>query len=193
MSSSGTTSIASLPTGDTSQDPIQLVAQDIQNETAKAPPVYSPQVQPSPAAGLMNQNDIVKSLNKPGINAMTRFPEQDVVMSTSTRQTDGENRQEFIPAAQSEDYIADHEIAPPIQPQNTASSEPELDSFKVPLLVAACFFLFQTPAVRRAIHYLLPEGRSVTGGLTMQNQILVSALFGLTIYGGIELIEHIDY
>ena len=193
MSSSGTTSIASLPTGDASPDPIQLVAQDIQNETAKAPPVSSAQVQASPAAGLMNQNDIVKSLNKPGINAMTRFPEQDVVMSTSARQTDGENRQEYIPTAQTEDYIADHEIAPPIQPQNSTSAETDLDGFKVPLLVAACFFLFQTPAVQRAIHYLLPEGRSVTGGLTIQNQLLVSALFGLTIYGGIELIDHMDY
>ena len=192
MSNSGTTSIASLPAGDIGQDPTQLVAQDIQNETAKAPSVYSPQVQPSPASGLMNQNDIVKSLNKPGINAMTRFPEQDVVMSTSTRQTDGENRQEYIPAAQTEDYIADHEIAPPVQPQRDVSSETDLDSFKIPLLVAACFFLFHTPVVQRATYYLLPEGRSVTGGLTLQNQLLLSALFGLTIYGGIELIDHID-
>ena len=193
MSNSGTTSIASLPAGDIGQDPIQLVAQDIQNETAKAPSVYSPQVQPSPAAGLMNQNDIVKSLNKPGINAMTRFPEQDVVMSTSTRQTNVENRQEYIPVAQTEDYIADHEIAPPIQSQSNGSSETDLDSFKVPLLVAACFFLFQTSAVQRAIYCLLPDGQSVTGGLTLQNQLLLSALFGLTIYGGMEVIEHIDY
>ena len=192
---SGTTSLASLPTDGSERDPVQLVAQDVENTTSKSPPVYSPQLQPSasPAGGLVNQNDLVKSLNKPGINAMTRFPEQDVIMSTTPRQTDSEHRQEHIPAPQAQDYIADHEIAPPIHTQNPSNSDTEFDSLKVPLLVAACFFLFQTPVFQRAIHYLLPDGRSVTGTLTLQNQMLVSSLFGLTIYGGIELINQIDY
>ena len=194
MDASGTTRLDVLPGGAPSaKDPVQLVAQDVANELKASAPVYSAANVAPTTARLEDQNALVKSLASASKRGFTAFPQQDVVHSSIPHQTDPARQQDYIPRpAARRDYIAADEAVRCVpQAEQTMEVESELwfEAIKLPVLVAACYFLYQTPPARRLIRAAFPLVISQSGGFNMQGQMLSSVIFGGIVYGGTQLLD----
>jgi len=194
MEASGTTSLDVLPGGvSSSNDPVQLVAQDVANELKASAPVYSATNVAPTTARLDDQNAIVKSLASASKRGFTAFPQQDVVHSSIPHQTDPARQQDYIPRpAPRMDYIAADEATRCVpHVEHTMEDESELwfEAVKLPVLVASCYFLYQTPPARRLIRAAFPLMISQSGGFNMQGQMLSSVIFGAIVYGGTQLLD----
>jgi hypothetical protein len=197
MAHSDTTSLDALPTSSGEGDPVQLVARDVANELRASVPAYNPSVGQSQTGNrqsphqLINQADLVRSLNGPSASGSTSFPESHVIASPVQHQTAQIRQQEYYPRHEERgDYIGTSTDAPQIpQPDK---NDHLYDTFKIPILVAAAFFIYQTPPVRRLVRTLLPTAVSTTGGYSMQSQLLSSVVFGGSVYGGIWLLDNVS-
>ena len=199
MSTADTTSLATLPGGAApSSDPVQLVAQDVANELKASAPVYSAAMQHTPAQAPVpvNQVELVKSLESASKRGFTGFPEQNVVHSHIPHQIDPSRQPDYMPRAPAtRDYITSSEAEYSASPAAQIASAPTpggelVDALRLPALVSACYFLFQTPQARRIIRMAFPMLISTTGGFNIQGQFVSSAMFGMFVYGGVQLLDH---
>ena len=188
MSSVGTTSLASLPTSNDNADPVQLVARDVANELKMAAPTYSADVDaPKQRHGgmLPDQNKMVRAIEGPASKGLTSFPDKHLHIPPAMRQTDNQPRQETIPTPPlHRDYIGDE---PERRPERMEVRDTN-DAFKLPILAACLFFLFNTPIVRRAARSVMPIAPSSQGSYNLQAQLMMGLLFGVAVYGVSEVI-----
>ena len=197
MAQSDTTNLDALPTSSGESDPVQLVAMDVANELKASVPTYNPSVVQQQTVNhqsppeLINQADLVRSLNGPGANGSTSFPNNHVISSPVQHQTAQTSQQEYYPKhAERGDYIGTTEDSQRVVlPEE---GDHLYTTLKIPVLVAAAFFIYQTPTVRRLVRSTLPASVSAAGGYSMQTQLLSSVVFGAAVYGGIWLLDNVS-
>ena len=151
-------------------------------------PTYSPEVpsaQQPPSAMLPDQNQLVKAIQGPAAEGLTSFPDKHLQIPPSARQTDHQPRQEHIPVPhQHRDYIVEE---PPPKLESSPQLDPT-DPYKIPILAACLYLLFNAPVARRALRSLIPIPASANGSYTFQAQIVTALLFGGAVYASTEAI-----
>ena len=189
----GTTSLATLP-AQPAADPVQLVTQEVRNEIAASPQVYNAQQATMPQ---VDPSAIMQGLDTISAQGLTTLPSRDVPSNTFPQVVDEQRNPSYVPQPPvAHDYITEHQTQEDMRAVN--HQQPNLvedtisDEIKLPLLVAACYCVFQMPAVRRFMKANLKFGYNELGAPNVAGHVVTSVLFGGAVYAGLQLVEYIS-
>ena len=189
---SGTTSLATLPSQQTG-DPVQMVTREVRNEIAASPQAYSPQAPPP-----VDQKALLAGLESASAQGLTGLPSRDIPANTFSQVVDAQRQPSYVPQPSvSHDYITEHQTNEDMRAvgQETQSYTLEnnvFDEVKLPLLVAACYCVFQMPATRRFLKANLPFGYNELGSPNALGYVASSVVFGAAVYTGVRLVEYLS-
>ena len=165
----------------------QMQAQQMQAQQMQAQQMQGQQMpgQPNPTN---NINTLVSGLQEAAASGMTNLPARDIPRQTTQHMVDPETRVEHVP--EHRDYITDHnnrqrEAEKEIirQENRQASVEVIHSELQAPVILAALFFIFQLPFLRKGIMKYIPGMLNEDGHYNIYGYLIVSLLFAATYYG----------
>lgn len=182
---SGTTNISDLRT-----DPIGISNHNniVLNATEKVQPLNE---KDTPGINLDEStiNQIVNGIQQAGITGVTQLHSRDIPMNPSSISNDAHVQPNYIPPAQNHiDYTEDHEETADMidkynKSMNRSNSVDEMyNELQIPILLAALYFLFQLPFLRKILYKQLPSLFSSDGNLNFNGIVFKSVLFAVTYY-----------
>ena len=142
-----------------------------------------PQQQPQ-----QDMNAMINSLQDAAASGVTNLPARDIPRETVHHAVDPQTRVEHVP--QHEDYIESHNdrqrqaveaISRRINKEETV--EVINNELQGPLIMAALFFIFQLPFLRKGIMRFMPSMLNDDGHYNIYGYVVVSLLFAGAYYG----------
>ena len=202
---SGTTNINDLPTSPQQVNPEENVVLEksenvkIDNSFQNLQQQRQEDIPPSTSAtAIDNQkmmNNLVTGLQQASASGVTELSSRDIPIDTSQMTSDAQIKPNFVPQAPA-DYIAQQE-SPEEMIMNNTKSQNKKDSLEilyeelqVPILLAALFFLFQLPALRKGIFKFIPSLFNKDGNPNIYGYIFNSILFAVLYYIFDKLMKH---
>jgi hypothetical protein len=137
----------------------------------------------------MNQtNALVTGLQEAAATGMTNLPSRDIPRQTTSHAADPTTRVEHVPTHH--DYISDHNdrqhqaVQENVRRENRqATAEVIHSELQAPVILAALFFIFQLPFLRKSIMRYVPGMLNEDGHFNIYGYLVVSVLFAATYYG----------
>lgn len=175
---SGTTNLADLPIGPSTNQPVQLETQEkniiISDEADKLAKQREKET--------MDMNTLVSGIQEANINGNLSLPVRDIAQQQTHITQDEQSKVNFIPNAEN-DYISeqpstDHIIKQEALRQKAIkNSDTIFDQLQVPIVVGILFFAFQTPKIKEIAIQKLPSLFVNDGNINTIGSILFSILF----------------
>jgi len=109
-------------------------------------------------------------------NKVTELPARDIPRETISHTTDAQVTPTYIPPKQQE-YIEEQPVH--YQPPTQSKMDRLMEEFKLPILLAVLYFIFQMPAIQSFIIRVFPS-IAHAGELTTLGVIVKSIFFGLS-------------
>jgi len=120
-------------------------------------------------------------------NTATDLPARDIPRETVTHTTDAQVTPNYVPPKQQE-YIEQQ----PIQYQSSPSKIDKLmEEFKLPILLAVLYFIFQMPTIHSFIIRVFPS-IAHAGELTTFGVLVKSILFGLSYHVTMFVMDYLN-
>lgn len=222
MSNIGTSDISALPADPNATGGVELTVREQIPAVAQAPaPAPAPQPQPpaQSAGGEKNAvvaNDaarlsaerasdpavdigkVVNGIQTASQGGLLTLPARDVPMTTTHLVQDSGTTANHIPGADKGDYISDQMSADEIVRMNARKAKAEstgdmlFSEFSLPILIAALYFAFQLPVVRRSVVKALPILCAEDGNFKITGYLAMSILFGGSVYAANKLTNHLS-
>ena len=133
-------------------------------------------------------NAMVTGLQEAAATGMTELPSRDIPRQTASHVADPTVRVEHVPSHR--DYIADHNdqqqqaVKEIIRQENRQASVEVIHSeLQAPVILAALFFVFQLPFLRKGMMRYIPGMLNEDGHFNIYGYLVVSVLFAATYYG----------
>ena len=130
-----------------------------------------------------NINQFVSGLQQASAAGLTALPSRDIPQTQSHLTQDQHMQPNYVPQAQNNDYITDHQTNEDIirKYNNKEQHANSLDEFytniQTPVLIAILYFLFQLPVVRKNLFKFLPALFSKDGNPNLSGYVVNSAIF----------------
>lgn len=121
----------------------------------------------------------------PQQQAPTKLPERDIPRETIQHVADPQAHVQYLPP-KPQDYIP--AAAPPARLEYSKL----LEEFRIPILLALLFFVFQMQSFQGLLKRLVPAMFAETGQLTSNGAMMKSGLFGAAYYALTLGIEHLS-
>lgn len=201
MADQGTTSIDSLPVGVEENITMQtteknvVIDDKVKNlERERANDIPSK----SGAPPEMNMNEFVSGIQQASASGALGLQHRDVPLDNARVTRDEAIKPNFIPHDSPTDYITEHQTSEEIIKQNakkqTAESNAEriVSELGTPLLIAALYFMYQLPIVRRSFFKTLPMCYNKAGDLNLSGYVVNSLVFGLIIFSSHKLVQQLS-
>ena len=115
-----------------------------------------------------------------------KLPERDIPRETLQHTVDPQAHVQFMPPRQA-DYIP-----PPPPPSSKWDYAKLYDEFRVPMMIALMYFVFQLDAFQGMLKRLIPSLFSDAGNLTSKGMFVKSGLFGSAYYTLTLLMQHLS-
>ena len=221
MSSIGTSDISALPTDPNATGGVELtVREQVPAASAQAPaPAPAPQLPAQGAGGEQNAvvaNDtarlsaerasdpavdigkVVNGIQTASQGGLLTLPARDVPMTTTHLVQDAGSKANHIPGSDRGDYISEQMTADEIVRMNAKKVKAEstgdmlFSEFSLPILIAALYFAFQLPVVRRSVSKALPVLCGDDGNFKITGYLAMSVLFGGSVYAANKLTNHLS-
>tara|TARA_A200000113_G_scaffold220252_1_gene230138 strand:+ start:3064 stop:3714 length:651 start_codon:yes stop_codon:yes gene_type:complete len=167
----------------------QAMPQQQQMQMQMQPQQQQMQMPPQqPHQPQQDMNAMINSLQDAAAAGVTNLPARDIPMQTVHHAVDPQTRVEHVP--QHEDYIESHNdrqrqavdaISRRINKEETV--EVINNELQGPLIMAALFFIFQLPFLRKGIMRFLPSMLNDDGHYNIYGYVVVSILFAGAYYG----------
>lgn len=155
-------------------------------------PIQMPPPGNAPAPGgqldSANINSIVSGLQQASATGATQLPSRDIPITTSHISNDEQIQPNFIPQAETRDYIDDAEDEEHVMDAYTQKAAGEAqrdnayDEFQTPFLLAILFFLFQLPFFKKYLMLYLPMLCVNDGNYNLYGYLFVSFMFAFVFY-----------
>jgi hypothetical protein len=140
------------------------------------------------ASNTTNISDLPYNAVAPNISppsqAATKLPERDIPRETIQHVADPQAHVQYLPP-KPPDYI------PPPPPASRLEYSKLLEEFRIPILLALLFFVFQMQSFQELLKRLIPA-MFTEGQLTSNGAMMKSALFGAAYYAMTLAIEHLS-
>ena len=222
MSNIGTSDISALPADPNSTGGVELtVREQIPASVGAAAQAPTPAPQPPAHSAGGEQNTVVANdaarlsaerASDPAVDigkvvngiqtasqgGLLTLPARDVPMTTTHLVQDAGATANHIPGADKGDYISDQMSADEIVRMNARKAKAEstgdmlFSEFSLPILIAALYFAFQLPVVRRSVVKALPILCADDGNFKITGYLAMSILFGGSVYAANKLTNHLS-
>jgi hypothetical protein len=222
MSNIGTSDISALPADPNSTGGVELtVREQIPANVGAAAQAPAPAPQPPKQSAGGEQNSVVANdaarlsaerASDPAVDigkvvngiqtasqgGLLTLPARDVPMTTTHLVQDAGATANHIPGADKGDYISDQMSADEIVRMNARKAKAEstgdmlFSEFSLPILIAALYFAFQLPVVRRSVVKALPILCADDGNFKITGYLAMSILFGGSVYAANKLMNHLS-
>jgi hypothetical protein len=207
MASIGTSDLQSLPVGP--EGGVSMTVRDKEPEAPAQPavPADTNVVVSSDAQRLQEarENDpavdigkVVSGIQTASQQGLLSLPARDVPMTTNHVTQDAQADPNFLPKSDTKDYIAEQLSADEIIRRNAKKSQAEgtgdmlYAELSVPILVAALYFAFQLPAVKKTLATTLPVLFKTDGNPKLTGYLALSVAFGAAVYGATKAAKHLS-
>ena len=201
MADQGTTSIDSLPVGVEENITLQTTEKNIvvddkvkQLEQQRASEVPSKASAPPE----MNMNEFVSGIQQASASGALGLQHRDVPLDNAAVTRDESVKPDFIPPSAPTDYITEHQTSEEIIRQNAKKQAAESNTERIiselgtPLLIAALYFMYQLPIVRRTFFKTLPMCYNKAGDLNLTGYVVNSLIFGLIIFSSHKAVQQLS-
>lgn len=201
MADQGTTNIDSLPVGVEENITLQtteknvIVDDKVKNlEQERANDIPSK----SSAPPQMNMNEFVSGIQQASASGALGLQHRDVPLDNSAVTRDEAVKPDFIPHTLSSDYITEHQTSEEIIKQNAnkqtieSNTERIISELGTPLLIAALYFMYQLPIVRRSFFKTLPMCYNKAGDLNLTGYVVNSLVFGFIIFSSHKTVQQLS-
>ena len=179
----GTTSIDSLPLSPQMGENIRMDTYEQNTRVANPAQALQQERDNDPSMMQKNLNQFVTGLQQASAPGMTALPSRDIPQTQSHLTQDQHMQPNYVPQAQNNDYITDHQTNEDIIRRHAQKEQQSnsLDSFynnlQAPILIAILYFLFQLPAVRKNIFKFAPALFNKDGNPNLIGYVINSAIF----------------
>jgi hypothetical protein len=129
-------------------------------------------------------NQIISGLQTASASGATHLPSRDVPINTEDIVKDARILPNYLPPEPQQKYINQNETNEDILYEQQARAKrantlDELyDEIQIPLLIGVLYFIFQLPAVRKALNIYIPALFNVDGNMNIYGFVFTSTLFG---------------
>ena len=194
---SATTNIADLPSQVTFSGTEQANTQQPPAQQLAQPPIVPPSDTQHPQLTPQMQTEILSNIQNASRHGGTDLPSRDIPQQTASIVQDPQIKPNYVPPP-SQDYIGEYNTA--AQAQDSMQRQHKrlqridflFEEFRIPLIIAGLYFLFQLPAVNRFIMKLIPSLFDTDGNITFVGSIAKSALFGVYYYIFAKSMSHLS-
>ena len=172
--------------------PISQPSQVPQQQPAPAPAPPAQAAPPQPDQNMIvdqgSISNLVTGLQQATMNGATQLPSRDIPVTSHHISQDPEIQQNYVPPAETEDYIDIEENDDTILNEYnkkvaSADSADELYSeFQTPFLLAILFFLFQLPFFKKYMFQYLPALFLSDGNYNLYGFLTISTIFAFVYY-----------
>lgn len=204
MTSMGSTSIDNLPTANNEENVVlqtteknNIIVEDKARKLQKereadlniknVPPVQ------------MDVNKFVSGIQEASSSGMLSLPSRDIPHDKDRLIKDENIKPNFIPkGAHPTDYITEHQTSEEIIKQNAKKqqSQDNLDilftELALPTMIAALYFAYQLPAVRKMFIKSFPFCYNKSGDKNIYGFLVNSLVFGAIIYSSNKVVNHLS-
>lgn len=194
---SATTNIADLPSQVTFSGTEQATPQQQPPQQLAQPPITPASDTQHPQLTPQMQTEILSNIQNASRHGGTDLPSRDIPQQTASIVQDPQIKPNYVPPPP-QDYIGEYNTAAQaqesIQRQHKRLQRIDFlfEEFRIPLIIAGLYFLFQLPAVNRFIMKLIPSLFDTDGNITFVGSIAKSALFGAYYYIFAKSMSHLS-
>jgi len=141
-------------------------------------------------------NELISGLQNASQNGLTDLPDRNIPKETTNLTTDEKIQPDYIPESQDNKYIENEITNQDIinYNKNLEDQNNNLDNiyqeYRLPILVAILYFLFQLPIIQKYIYKIIPGLFKSDGNPNIFGYILNSIIFSIILYG---LLKGLDY
>lgn len=175
------------------------IPQNIKMETTAYKNDLDSKPQVPPMADAKQMNSMVTEIQSAAKQGLTRLAE-DIPQQVHQVTQDPQVVANAIPETSSTpiDYIQNHATQEEIDTQlerkknKQTTVEYALDELKIPLGIAILYFVFQTKTVKKFFLTKAPSLFNDTGTYSTNGYLMMSSLFGISIYGLLKLAKQLD-
>jgi hypothetical protein len=201
MADQGTTSIDSLPIGVEENITLQTTEKNIivDNKVKQLEEQRAAEVQSKvPVPPEMNMNEFVSGIQQASASGALGLQHRDVPLDKAGVTRDETVKPGFIPSVTQTDYITEHQTSEEIIRQNAkkqaaeSNTERIISELGIPLLIAALYFMYQLPIVRRTFFKTLPMCYNKTGDLNLTGYLVNSLVFGFIIFTSHKAVQYLS-
>lgn len=146
----------------------------------------------------MNMNEFVSGIQQASATGALGLQHRDVPLDNSGVTRDESVKPDFIPHTGPTDYITEQQTSEEIIKQNARKDIAESNADRIiselgtPLLIAALYFMFQLPIVRRTFLKTFPMCYSKAGDLNLTGYVVNSLIFALIIFSSNKLVQQLS-
>lgn len=175
---SGTTNLADLPTGPSTNQPVQLETQEkniiVSNEANELAKQREKET--------TDMNALVSGIQEANINGNLSLPTRDIPQQQTHITQDEQSQANFIPNVAT-DYISEQPSTDDIIKQEALrqkaikNSDTIFDELQVPIIIGILYFAFQTPKIKEIAIQKFPSLFVNDGNINTLGSILFSIFF----------------
>lgn len=147
---------------------------------------------------VMDMNEFVSGIQKASASGALSLQHRDVPLDQTSVTRDESVKPNFVPTSTTSDYITEHQTSEEIIRQNAKKQEAEstIDRLAaelgVPVMIAALYFMYQLPVVRRTFLKTFPMCYGANGNLNLSGYVVNSVIFGAIIFGSHKIVQQLS-
>ena len=197
--SSGTTNIDDLPSGnninmEVKDQPAQMQQEQIQQGQMQQ---EQPQNTNIPQLSQDDLNKIITGIQQASSNNMTSLPSRDIPQDQTQITQDQQIQPNYVPQNNNQYIVQDMSLEEMVEKNREEQlkknkKEQMIDEYQTPILIILLFFLFQLPAVNKALFKYMPSLFLKDGNMNFIGFVAKSLAFGLLYYSLTKVIKYVE-
>lgn len=190
-----TTNIDDLPTNEMANTKIENSQGPVQPQQYQ-PPNIQGGGNTQAALSQDDINKIISGIQEASKQNQTGLPTRDIPMVSSQISQDPNVQANYIPGENAGDYIQNNmgqqELYGNIHTmkQQEQHEKDVFEQYKVPILIAILFLIFQMPAIDKKLYKFIPSLFTSEKSLTFNGFVFKAALFGGLYFGVMKVIDY---